>query len=231
MCCNFEWLTELGGGAEAHAHDRRGCERPEPARTDSARSGRIRTAGAPCYGVRRSHYATVGTALLWTLEKGLGDAFTPDVRAAWTAVYTLLAETMQRAAACAITQELAPGQSDCRCVPVNNIEATKKTILAALGPEAKSLENWAVSPFAGSLQARWVLQATFVLLWSKERIASGASPITRRPPLTSAREALFAFPVAPRLFGNRNVSPNALAHLRQTRAAVISSNSGGNALD
>jgi hemoglobin-like flavoprotein len=70
-----------------------------------------------CYGVRRSHYATVGTALLWTLEKGLGEAFTPDVRAAWTAVYTLLAETMQRAAACAITQELAPGRATAAVYP------------------------------------------------------------------------------------------------------------------
>jgi hemoglobin-like flavoprotein len=60
-----------------------------------------------CYGVRDEHYATVGAALLWTLEKGLGEAFTPDVRAAWTAVYTLLTETMQRAAAGATTQDLA----------------------------------------------------------------------------------------------------------------------------
>jgi hemoglobin-like flavoprotein len=56
-----------------------------------------------CYGVRDEHYATVGAALLWTLEQGLGEAFTPDVRAAWTAVYTLLAGTMQRAAASAMT--------------------------------------------------------------------------------------------------------------------------------
>jgi hemoglobin-like flavoprotein len=49
--------------------------------------------------VRDEHYETVGAALLWTLEKGLGDAFTPDVRAAWTAVYGVLASTMKRAAA------------------------------------------------------------------------------------------------------------------------------------
>jgi hemoglobin-like flavoprotein len=60
-----------------------------------------------CYGVRDEHYATVGAALLWTLEKGLGEAFTPDIRAAWTAVYTLLAETMRRAAACATTAGVA----------------------------------------------------------------------------------------------------------------------------
>jgi hemoglobin-like flavoprotein len=51
------------------------------------------------YGVRDEHYATVGAALLWTLERGLGEAFTPATRAAWTAVYTLLATVMQEAAA------------------------------------------------------------------------------------------------------------------------------------
>jgi hemoglobin-like flavoprotein len=51
------------------------------------------------YGVKDEHYATVGSALLWTLEQGLGDAFTPETRAAWVQVYTVLAETMQQAAA------------------------------------------------------------------------------------------------------------------------------------
>jgi hemoglobin-like flavoprotein len=51
------------------------------------------------YGVEEHHYDTVGNALLWTLEKGLGTAFTPDVRDAWTTVYGLLASTMARAAA------------------------------------------------------------------------------------------------------------------------------------
>lgn len=53
------------------------------------------------YGVRDGHYATVGGALLWTLEKGLGPAFTDDVRVAWTACYGLLADTMKQAAAAA----------------------------------------------------------------------------------------------------------------------------------
>ncbi len=51
------------------------------------------------YGVKDEHYNTVGAALLWTLEQGLGEAFTPEVKAAWIAVYTLLAKTMQQAAA------------------------------------------------------------------------------------------------------------------------------------
>jgi hemoglobin-like flavoprotein len=50
------------------------------------------------YGVEERHYETVGEALLWTLEMGLGRAFTPEVRDAWAAVYTLLATTMKNAA-------------------------------------------------------------------------------------------------------------------------------------
>ena len=51
------------------------------------------------YGVRDEHYDTVGAALLWTLEQGLGEAFTDDVRDGWVAAYTLLADTMKEAAA------------------------------------------------------------------------------------------------------------------------------------
>jgi methyl-accepting chemotaxis protein len=52
------------------------------------------------YGVKPQHYDTVGAALLQTLEQGLGrPAFTPEVRAAWTAVYGLLAGTMMQACA------------------------------------------------------------------------------------------------------------------------------------
>ena len=47
------------------------------------------------YGVRTQDYATVGSALLWTLEQGLGPKFTPDVRDAWAAAYGLLADVMQ----------------------------------------------------------------------------------------------------------------------------------------
>lgn len=50
------------------------------------------------YGVQPRHYEIVGTALLWALEKCLGEAFTPEVRTAWTEVYRLLARTMQEGA-------------------------------------------------------------------------------------------------------------------------------------
>jgi hemoglobin-like flavoprotein len=51
------------------------------------------------YGVKDEHYDTVGAALLWTLDAGLGDAFTDDVKDAWATVYGLLADTMKAAAA------------------------------------------------------------------------------------------------------------------------------------
>ena len=50
------------------------------------------------YGVTDKHYDTVGAALLWTLEKGLGGAFTAETKEAWTTVYGLLATTMKDAA-------------------------------------------------------------------------------------------------------------------------------------
>ena len=51
------------------------------------------------YGVQASHYATVGGALLKTLEQGLGAAFTPAVKAAWTEVYGVMADVMIKASA------------------------------------------------------------------------------------------------------------------------------------
>jgi len=43
------------------------------------------------YGVRPEHVDVGGEALLWTLEQGLGEAFTPDVREAWLAVWRIIA--------------------------------------------------------------------------------------------------------------------------------------------
>jgi nitric oxide dioxygenase len=50
------------------------------------------------YGVLPRHYESVGLALLWTLERGLGDALTPELRAAWTAAYAALSEALQEPA-------------------------------------------------------------------------------------------------------------------------------------
>jgi len=59
------------------------------------------------YGVRESHYATVGEALLWTLEQGLGEAFTPPVRSAWAEAYGILASVMIAAATDMVDEETA----------------------------------------------------------------------------------------------------------------------------
>lgn len=59
------------------------------------------------YGVEPAHYTVVGEALLWTLERGLGNAFTVEVRQAWTRVYALLATTMQAGADDAVTLRAA----------------------------------------------------------------------------------------------------------------------------
>lgn len=49
------------------------------------------------YGVKAEHYDTVGAALLDTLEKGLGEAFTAETKEAWTITYTTLAGVMKEA--------------------------------------------------------------------------------------------------------------------------------------
>src|SRR5262245_40192907 len=46
------------------------------------------------YGAKAEHYPVVGGALLWTLEKGLGEAWTPEVASAWAAAYGTLSNFM-----------------------------------------------------------------------------------------------------------------------------------------
>jgi hemoglobin-like flavoprotein len=46
-------------------------------------------------GVTNDQYETVGKALLWTLEKGLGPEFSPETKSAWTKVYVTIAGVMQ----------------------------------------------------------------------------------------------------------------------------------------
>jgi hemoglobin-like flavoprotein len=46
------------------------------------------------YGVKAADYAPVGAALLWTLERGLAEQWTPELAAAWSAAYATLSEFM-----------------------------------------------------------------------------------------------------------------------------------------
>lgn len=50
------------------------------------------------YKVEKSHYDTVGQALLQALEVGLGNDFTPEVKSAWAEVYGVMANVMTEAA-------------------------------------------------------------------------------------------------------------------------------------
>jgi hemoglobin-like flavoprotein len=75
----------------------KGLDRPEAILPAIAALGR-RHAG---YGVNESDYETVGEALLWTLEQGLGPSFTPDIREAWAALYRFVADAMREGAAAA----------------------------------------------------------------------------------------------------------------------------------
>jgi nitric oxide dioxygenase len=64
------------------------------------------------YGVRVEDYATVGAALLWTLEQGLATAFTSPVREAWTAAFALLAGTMIDAAGAMAPADAEPSPEE-----------------------------------------------------------------------------------------------------------------------
>jgi hemoglobin-like flavoprotein len=59
------------------------------------------------YGVEDKHYDSVGAALLWTLERGLGKTWTPEVAEAWTQTYGLLSGVMRRAQASVMKETAA----------------------------------------------------------------------------------------------------------------------------
>lgn len=60
----------------------------------TVRSLAVRHAG---YGVTEAHYASVGKALIWTLDAALGDAWTPELWAAWGEAYRMLSVAMIQA--------------------------------------------------------------------------------------------------------------------------------------
>ena len=50
-------------------------------------------------GIQDHHYDIVGIALFDTLQRVLGEAFTPEVKAAWVDAYRVIANVMKTAAA------------------------------------------------------------------------------------------------------------------------------------
>jgi hemoglobin-like flavoprotein len=51
------------------------------------------------FGVQTSQYIAFGNALIWSLERNFGAAFTPELREAWMALYATVQEGMLRAGA------------------------------------------------------------------------------------------------------------------------------------
>ena len=82
-------LMQTVGTAVKHLH------RPEKAVPTVRGLGRRHA----CCGVQERHYDVVAEALLWALEKGLGNRFTHEVRDAWAVTCTLLADTLKDTAA------------------------------------------------------------------------------------------------------------------------------------
>jgi hemoglobin-like flavoprotein len=64
------------------------------------------------YGVQPEHFEVVGAALMWTLEQGLGELFTPEVCDAWAAAWTIIVDAMltgmRKAGTVAAPADVAP---------------------------------------------------------------------------------------------------------------------------
>ena len=87
-----EDLSEQKQQADGHA--RHGRRQPAQAATRSCPRCGTSDAGTRAMASPVEHYQPVGAALIWTLETGLGDAFTPAVKAAWLEAYTTLVNVM-----------------------------------------------------------------------------------------------------------------------------------------
>ena len=78
---------------------------PRPAILDPLKALAVRHVG---YGVRPEHYTYMGNALLRTLDKGLGEEFTPELRGAWMAAFRTLASIMKEAAYGTVKTKMHP---------------------------------------------------------------------------------------------------------------------------
>ena len=103
------------------------------------------------YGVKPSHYAAVGAALLWTLERGLGDAWTPEVAEAWTNAYTTLSNFMIGEAYGRLRRR---NRASCPATFHPSRNATSKASPRACRSRAPGAGSAAASPRAGSVRAR-----------------------------------------------------------------------------
>jgi nitric oxide dioxygenase len=80
------------------------------------------------YGVRPEHFEIGGEALVWTLEQGLGEAFTPEIREAWVAAWDVVAGAM--VAGLQIAERESPEDDDGQ-VPMGLAEAAPSSMVSA----------------------------------------------------------------------------------------------------
>jgi hypothetical protein len=100
------------------------------------------------YGVESHHYDIIGQALLDTLALGLGDAFTPEVKAAWEAVYAVVATTM-KGDQYAVSASTYASADDWYLAPNPSMRCTPPSSLARIEAAAKSkaaADDWFMSP-------------------------------------------------------------------------------------
>jgi hemoglobin-like flavoprotein len=93
LFAHTDWEAQNRKVMEMFAEIVRLLDRPKELVTEVADLGRRHVH----YGVHDSQYDSVGTALLWTLEQGLGEHFTPQIRDAWTEAYQLVSAIARRA--------------------------------------------------------------------------------------------------------------------------------------
>jgi hypothetical protein len=92
--------TPTAGGRKAPRQEIAGWERRWCRNYGGFAAGQVLPAASALakryvsYGAKAEHYPVVGAALLWTLEKGLGDGWTPQVADAWGTAYGTLSGYM-----------------------------------------------------------------------------------------------------------------------------------------
>lgn len=127
------------------------------------------------YGVTDEHYETVGVALIWTLQKGLGDAFTPSVANAWVTAYGLIASVMKAAA--------------------NSVQAAPRSIRVPTGVHVSTQSSHIVTAEALPLSQRMPLSQRIPV--SQRMPLSQQIPMSQRLPMSQRIPATRRVPQAP----------------------------------
>jgi len=73
-----------------------------------------------------NHFPIVGEALLWTLEQGLGDKWTPEVKTEWTEAWDLLVSVMSPALVSAAHRDIPQSMRSVLASTANHPRDTKR---------------------------------------------------------------------------------------------------------